>query len=109
MRRRFIQQPDGTLREVSLDHVPDMPVDSGALWGDRHYDGVCTPDGVDISSRSKHREYMRTHGLTTSDDFTGEWGKARQQRDDFFTTGGDHKERRQQLERALHENLNRRK
>jgi hypothetical protein len=30
-------------------------------------------DGTDISSRAKHREYMRRNNLTTAGDFTDHW------------------------------------
>lgn len=52
-----------------------------ALAGDRHYDGLRAQDGTDISSRSKHREYMKKHGLTTVDDFKGTWAAAERKRD----------------------------
>lgn len=60
----------------------------GGLWGDRHYDGMRASDGEDISSRKKHREYMKRHGVTTSDDFKDTWARARQQRDEYYTRGG---------------------
>ncbi|CAB4166615.1 hypothetical protein UFOVP840_42 [uncultured Caudovirales phage] len=60
----------------------------GSLWGDRHYDGMRASDGADISSRKKHREYMKRHGVTTADDFKDTWARARQQRDEYYTRGG---------------------
>ena len=68
-------------RANALNHL-------GGLWGDRHYDGMRATDGEDISSRKKHREYMKRHGVTTSDDFKDTWAKARQQRDEYYTRGG---------------------
>lgn len=58
-----------------------------ALAGDRSYAGLRATDGTDISTRSKHREYMRRHGLTTADDFKDTWAKAQAKRDEFRTTG----------------------
>ena len=52
-----------------------------ALAGDRHYDGLRAQDGTDISTRSKHREYMKKHGLTTADDYKDAWAKAEKARD----------------------------
>ena len=52
--------------------------------GDRHYDGLRATDGTDISSRSKHREYMRANNLTTADDFTQTWKKQAEQRNAVF-------------------------
>lgn len=56
-----------------------------ALAGDRHYDGLRAPDGTDISTRSKHQAYMKANGLTTADDFTETWAKARQDREDYYS------------------------
>ena len=57
----------------------------GVLWGDRGYDVMATTDGVDISSRTKHREYMRAHGLTTYDDYQGEFAKRQAERDAYHS------------------------
>jgi len=54
-----------------------------ALAGDRHYIGLSAQDGTDISSRSKHREYMHRHGLTTADDYTETWAKAQKAREAY--------------------------
>ena len=89
MRRRWVMI-EGELVEVTQDYV--APARSGgtsgdaALWNDRIYQ-----DGGDprFSSREQHRDYMRQHGLTTADDFTGEWKKAEQRRVDFRETGRD--------------------
>jgi len=107
-RRRFIQDPvTYELIEVTKDYATPTRNDSGALWGDRHYDGLRATDGTDISSRSKHREYMRANNLTTADDFTDTWAKAQKERDSYHTQGGSF--RRQDVERAIHELQNRRK
>jgi len=60
----------------------------GSLWGDRHYDGLQATDGADISTRKKHREYMRRTGYTTADDFTNTWAAAEKQRDHYRQHGG---------------------
>jgi hypothetical protein len=52
-----------------------------ALAGDRHYDGLTATDGTDISTRAKHRAYMKAKGLTTVDDFSGTWKKQAQERE----------------------------
>jgi hypothetical protein len=57
------------------------------LAGDRHYDGLRATDGTPIDSRTKHREYMKRHNLTTVDDFKETWSKAQKQRDEYRTTG----------------------
>jgi hypothetical protein len=56
---------------------------NNALAGDRHYEGLRATDGTDISTRTKHREYMRQHNLTTIDDYKESWAKAQKQRDEY--------------------------
>lgn len=65
---------------------------ANALAGDRHYEGLRAPDGTDISSRTKHREYMKAKGLTTADDFTGVWEKAEKERQAFRSGNFEDKE-----------------
>jgi hypothetical protein len=106
-RRRWIQdRHTGELIEVTADHQSEMRTDSGALWGDRSYDGLKAPDGTDISSRTKHREYMKATGLTTADDFKQTWAKAQEQRERAYTQGGSFSKR--DIERAIHQVQNRR-
>jgi hypothetical protein len=62
-------------------------VDSGAavhnaLFNDRHYQDMKATDGTDISSRAKHRAYMKAKGLTTADDYTQTWKKEAEKRAD---------------------------
>jgi len=99
-RRRWIQDRNtGELIEVTPDYQSEMRTDSGALWGDRSYDGMRASDGTDISTRTKHREYMKANGLTTADDFNQSWAQAKEQRERLFTQGGTF--RRQDIERAI--------
>ena len=52
------------------DYVPpERAVDAPILSG-RFYENTRATDGSDIGSRSKHRRYMREHGLTTADDYS---------------------------------------
>lgn len=105
-RRRWRQMPDGTLVEVDLN-APRQVGSSGdaVLWGDRSYDGLRAPDGTDISSRTKHREYMRATGMTTVDDYVGEFSRAQAERDRYHSAGGS--VRRADVERAIYELKNR--
>ena len=100
-RRRFIQmkEPPYELIEVTEDYSAPARGDS-ALWGDRSYEGMRAPDGTDISSRTKHREYMKAKGLTTMDDFKDSWAKAKESRERYMTDGGSFK--RADIERAIH-------
>lgn len=105
-RRRYIQdRHTGELIEVTSDYQAPLRNDAGALWGDRHYLGARASDGTDISTRSRHREYMRVNNLTTVDDFKDTWAKAREQRERLYTQGGTFS--RRDVERAIHQLQNR--
>lgn len=100
-RRRFIQDRNtGQLIEVTPDYQPELRVDSGALWGDSSYAGLTASDGTDISTRTKHREYMKAKGLATVDDFKETWAKAQEQRERYYQQGGSFD--RSAIERAIH-------
>lgn len=99
-RRRWVQI-DGQLIEVDPNTYEPTLRAANALWGDRHYDGQRTQEGVDISTRTKHREYMRRNGLAHADDYRETWRKAEAQRADFMTRGTD-PTRRSDVERALY-------
>lgn len=109
-RRSFIQF-EGKFYEKGVDELPEsyyarrasFASTDSALWSDRHYEGLRAPDGEDISSRTKHREYMRRKGLTTVDDFTNHFREAEKRRSDFYQTGGDHAARREAIERSIYE------
>jgi len=95
--------------EVTQDYVlpeRDNARNRGALWNDRNYDGVRATDGSDISSRKKHREYMKRNNLTTVDDFKETWANAQKTREDYFSRGGTF--RRQDVERAMFQVFNKR-
>jgi hypothetical protein len=64
----------------SLSVVPEMSGLANALAGDRHYDGLRAQDGTDISTRTKHRDYMKSRGLAMADDFKGTWAAAEKER-----------------------------
>jgi len=107
MKRRLIQmrEPPYDFIEVSTDYEPPLrTVTDAALWNDRSYAGLASTDGVAIDSRSKHRAYMRERGLTTSDDFTGEWKQAAQRRADYFQgKPGSGAVGRNDIPRAIHQ------
>lgn len=65
---RFFTAPDPT---TALDY----------LTSDAIYDGLKAPDGSDISTRAKHREYMRRNNVTTIDDYTQTWAKQAAERE----------------------------
>ena len=110
MKRRFIQDPVTLeLIEVTQDYVApvrESAKNQGALWNDRHYDGNQATDGTDISTRAKHRDYMKRNNLTTVDDFKDTWAQAQKKREDFYTRGGSFN--RQDIERAIYQVANKR-
>lgn len=110
-RRRWVQQTDGSLLEVTGEDcsTPREARHTNPLAGDRHYDGLRATDGTDISTRTKHRNYMRARGLTTADDFKVQWSKSAEQRSDHFTSGSDHGARREAVAEAVHRNLDKRR
>jgi hypothetical protein len=61
--------------------TPDPMAALDLLTSDAIYDGLRAQDGTDISTRSKHREYMRRNNLTTIDDFTETLKHAAQERE----------------------------
>jgi len=111
MKRKFIQQrePPYDLIEVPLDYEPEPRRHDGLLYNDRGYDGLRATDGSDISSRTKHRRYMRANGLTTMDDFKESWAASRRARDEYFTTGKGGAVSRDDVARAIDSLENKRK
>lgn len=101
-RRRYVYDPTTKeMVEITQDAKLETRADAGALWGDRHYEGMRATDGTDISSRSKHRAYMKANNLTTADDFTDSWAKAKEKREKLFTQGGTFT--RNDIERAMYQ------
>lgn len=78
-------------------------VDQPITFTDSYMDGVVAPDGTDIGSRKKRREYMYRNGLADSSDFKGTFEKARAEREKYFTGEAETKERREVIGRALYE------
>jgi hypothetical protein len=74
---------------------------ANALAGDRHYDGLRATDGADISSRTKHRNYMKSKGLTVAGDYRETWAKAQKERDALRAGTFNDKELRDILTREV--------
>lgn len=78
---------------------------SGDGWkfSDRMYSGTPfkAPDGTVIDSKKKHREYMKRAGVTTMDDFKGDWDRAQARRDDVFAGRNDKAQRIEAIKHAL--------
>ena len=104
-KRRFIQSrtPPYDFYEVTEDYVVGPRVNTDAvLWNDKHYHGTKALDGVDISSRAKHQEYMKKNNLTTIDDFAGTWAAVEKKRDAYRTGQGRGAVTREDIGRAIH-------
>lgn len=87
--------------ERRLSVVPAMSGLANALAGDRHYEGLQAPDGTDIGSRTKHREYMKRTGLADTSDFKGVWEKTAKERRELQTATFQDKELRQDLTKQV--------
>lgn len=86
------------LMDRFFETVPALALHN-AMAGDRHYDGLRATDGTDISSRSKHRAYMKANDLTTADDFTQTWRDAAKAREASFA--GEDKSRAHDVQAAI--------
>lgn len=102
MNHRKWVQIAGQLIEVDpTTYQPTMPNTDAVLWGDRHYDGMRALDGTDISSRTKHREYMKANNLAMMDDYKNTWATSEKRRTEYRS--GQHGAcRRQDIERAIY-------
>lgn len=100
-RRRYrFNEETQQLEEIGLDEPikPRIELMPGTM-----YDDLRTAEGVDISSRRKHAEYMQRNGLAMASDFTNHWAKKQAERETFRK--GEHKDpaRREALGRALYQ------
>lgn len=82
-----------------IDVVPGLALHN-ALANDRHYEGLRASDGTDISSRAKHRAYMKANNLTTVDDFKDTWRKQAREREAVMA--GKDPTRAQDIVQAIH-------
>jgi hypothetical protein len=95
VRRRYIQR-GLELVEVSNDYVPAPSNSDAVLWNDRSYQDA---GDARFASRSQHREFMKANGLTTVDDYSGQWKRDREKRIAFYR--GEDASRRGDIARAL--------
>jgi|SRR3990172_2071401 len=103
MRRRWVYFGTEAV-EVSRDYTqPLQVVKDSTLWNDRSYQDM---GDSRFNSRTQHREFMKSRGLTTSDDFSGEWRKKEELR--VKTKEGYDPTRKEDLMRAI-SNLNSRR
>lgn len=75
-------------------------------------DGTGKAVEVDIGSRAKHAEHMRSRGLTVQSDFKETWKKEAEKRAEFMLHGGGAKEsarRKDLLGRAFYEHADKKR
>ena len=96
---------------VEASEAGDLsPVDAKLpVFTDRYMEGDRAPDGTPIDNRQRRKAWMQATGSADFNDFTETRAKAAKAREAVYTTGGDHKERREQIGRALYAVRNGRK
>jgi hypothetical protein len=106
--RRTYAFRNGQLVELDNNYVPQPRIH---LITDRAYEklnpvitklerdekGNVEVQRRDISSRTKHRQYMKENGLALYDDFKGTWAQAEKQRADFTTGHQSDRDIREEL------------
>jgi hypothetical protein len=97
-----VQDPDTGELIPKEEYVPKRELNPHHLvMGDRHYDGLKATDGTDISTRTKHRQYMKMHNLTTMDDFQPIWDREAKKRSEYFKEGKHGATSREDVARAI--------
>jgi uncharacterized protein (UPF0262 family) len=86
MRRTYIY--DKQLKKIVEITPRIQTIKNNIMVSDSHYDGLRATDGTDISTRKKHRDYMKRHGLTTADDYKDSWSKKKIERENYYQKGG---------------------
>ena len=100
MKHRYVYQTnsDGTVEaiEVTSDYVGQRR-DGGHRSEEEMYGHVTATDGTDLSTRRRHREYMKENNLTVMDDFRGQWAQAEKERERFFKGESDRRALRETI------------
>ena len=106
-RRRWVyrKDADGVMQAIEVLSDAELTLRLNApVVGDSHYEGLRGPQGEDVGTRTKHKEFLKASGLALADDFKNEWAQAQKQRD-AFQQGASSKERREQLDRAFYQHF----
>lgn len=92
---------------VSLDEDwTDAPSRAQTVTEELVYGGVRMTDGTDVSSRKKHREYLKSRGLAMASDFTETTARAQREK---LERAAEKREIRETVGRAFHEMKTQRK
>jgi hypothetical protein len=101
-RKSWVQDPDTGELVPKDEYVSHRELNPHHLvMGDRHYDGLRATDGTDISSRAKHRAYMKANNLTTMDDYQGKFQAEAKRRAEYFKEAKHGATRREDVARAI--------
>jgi len=92
----------GFVAEEDLGSVAEKRATDAPILMDRFYENTAAPDGTDIGSRRKHREYMKRNNLTIASDFSKQWAKQGEEREKMRAGDFDHRARKEAIERALY-------
>jgi hypothetical protein len=109
MRRRYRYDPElKAVVEIGSDWT-DVERRAPAATEELTYGGMRATDGTDISSRKKHREYLKATGYAMASDFTESGKTAAAEREKFFR--GEHRDPtiREDIGRALYQRERRKK
>lgn len=97
MRRRYRwDEKSKALVEISSDWTPTPRV---YVQTDAQFEGARSAEGEDISTRKRHRAYMKRRGLAMAADFEQSWSAAEQKRASFWEDQAG--ERKADLSRTL--------
>lgn len=112
-RRRYAMRPDPetgelVLVELGADYVGQRR-DEGRRSEEEIYGKTTAPDGTDLSTRKRHRDYMKSKGLAMTSDYTNSWAKAADERAKYFTGQHDSKAIRETVEKAMYQVTNKRR
>lgn len=88
--------------EVSEDYHGGDGRSGALLMVDRHMEGERAPDGTDIGSRTKRRDYMRANGLADASDYTQQHQRDAQRRAEYFQGKHTNGKMEESIARALH-------
>jgi hypothetical protein len=114
-RRRWLYTSGGRPLEEPIEVTEEWkdPAIGPALRSEAEVYGTLTPstDGVDISTKRRHHEYMRRNNLTVAEDFKGTWEKAAKEREAFLKGESQavRRDAREDVGRALYEARRKRK
>ena len=85
------------------DYIPESKAVDAPIMAGRFYENTAATDGSDISTRRRHRDYMKAHGLTTADDYRETWKKAQERREAAKQGHIPDPKRREVLARKMYE------